>query len=72
MVEAGSTLNGALLQAGLIDEMVIYVAPKLMGDNAKGLFHLPALAKMSEAIDLNITDIRSVGKDLRITARIVK
>lgn len=72
LVEAGSTLNGALLQAGLIDELVIYVAPKLMGDNAKGLFHLPGLAKMSESIDLNIIDIRSVGKDFRITAKVEK
>ncbi|MDH5435333.1 MAG: bifunctional diaminohydroxyphosphoribosylaminopyrimidine deaminase/5-amino-6-(5-phosphoribosylamino)uracil reductase RibD [Gammaproteobacteria bacterium] len=72
LVEAGSTLNGALLQAGLIDELVIYVAPKLMGDNAKGLFHLPVLAKMSESVELNITDIRSVGKDFRITATVEK
>ncbi len=70
LIEAGSILNGALLQAGLIDELIIYVAPKLMGDNAKGLFHLPALEKMSQAIDLNITDIRSVGKDFRITASV--
>ncbi|MBL1319732.1 MAG: bifunctional diaminohydroxyphosphoribosylaminopyrimidine deaminase/5-amino-6-(5-phosphoribosylamino)uracil reductase RibD [Methylophaga sp.] len=68
MVEAGSTLNGALLEAGLIDELIIYMAPKLMGDSAKGLFHLPELQTMAQNIDLNITDIRAVGNDWRITA----
>jgi len=68
MVEAGSTLNGALLEAGLIDELIIYMAPKLMGDSAKGLFHLPELHEMAQNIDLDITDIRAVGDDWRITA----
>ena len=68
MVEAGSKLNGALIQAGLIDELVIYMAPKLLGDSGQGLFHLPALQKMSQNIALNITDIRPVGSDWRITA----
>lgn len=68
MVEAGPILNGALLQAGLIDELIIYMAPKLMGDEAKGLFHLPEIQTMAQNIDLNITDIRAVGKDWRITA----
>ena len=68
MVEAGSKLNGALVQAGLVDELVIYMAPKLLGDSAQGLFHLPALQKMSQNIALEITDIRAVGSDWRITA----
>mgnify|MGYP000120112665 FL=1 len=68
MVEAGSTLNGALLAAGLIDELIIYMAPKVMGDSAKGLFHLPELQTMAQNIELTITDIRSVGNDWRITA----
>ena len=69
MVEAGPVLNGALLEAMLIDELIIYMAPKLMGDQANGLFHLPALHTMADNIELNITDIRSVGKDWRITAK---
>ncbi len=68
MVEAGPVLNGALLQAGLIDEVVIYMAPKLMGDGARGLFHLPELHAMDQNIGLDITDIRAVGNDWRITA----
>ena len=68
MVEAGSKLNGALLQSGLIDELVIYMAPKIMGDSANGLFHLPDFTTMAHNIDLQITDIRAVGHDWRITA----
>ena len=70
MVEAGATLNGALLAAGLIDELVVYLAPHLMGDAARGLFHLPGLAHMRERIGLTITDIRAVGQDWRMTAGI--
>ena len=67
-VEAGATLCGALLQAGLVDELVIYMAPHLMGDAARGLFTLPGLERMAQRIDLKVTDIRAVGDDWRITA----
>ncbi len=67
-VEAGPTLSGALLQAGLVDELVIYVAPHLMGDAARGLFSLPGLERMDQRIELSITDIRAVGDDWRVTA----
>ncbi len=70
MVEAGATLNGTLLAAGLIDELVVYLAPHLMGDAARGLFHLPGLEHMRERIGLTITDIRAVGQDWRLTAGI--
>jgi diaminohydroxyphosphoribosylaminopyrimidine deaminase/5-amino-6-(5-phosphoribosylamino)uracil reductase len=69
-VEAGATLCGALLQAGLIDELVIYVAPHLMGDSARGLLTLPGLEKMDQRIRLSISDIRAVGEDWRITANV--
>ncbi|HAJ91321.1 MAG TPA: bifunctional diaminohydroxyphosphoribosylaminopyrimidine deaminase/5-amino-6-(5-phosphoribosylamino)uracil reductase RibD [Gammaproteobacteria bacterium] len=67
-LEAGATLCGALLQAGLIDELVIYMAPHLMGDAARGLFALPGLEQMAQRIKLAINDIRAVGDDWRITA----
>ncbi|MGB5177151.1 MAG: bifunctional diaminohydroxyphosphoribosylaminopyrimidine deaminase/5-amino-6-(5-phosphoribosylamino)uracil reductase RibD [Gammaproteobacteria bacterium] len=67
-LEAGATLCGALLQAGLIDELVIYMAPHLMGDTALGLFTLPGLATMAQRVQLSINDIRAVGDDWRITA----
>ena len=69
-LEAGATLCGALLQAGLVDELVIYMAPHLMGDAARGLFVLPGLEQMSERINLSISDVRAVGDDWRITAKI--
>ncbi len=67
-VEAGATLSGALLQAGLVDELVIYMAPHLMGDAARGLFALPGLEQMADRVELVITDIRAIGEDWRITA----
>ena len=68
-VEAGSVLCGALLKNDLVDEIIIYMAPHIMGDDAKGLFHLPGLEKMMDRISLKIIDVRAVGNDIRITAR---
>lgn len=68
-VEAGSTLCGNLLSEGLVDELVIYMASHLMGDDAQGLFKLPEIQSMQQRIDLNIEDIRAVGNDWRITAK---
>ncbi len=70
LVEAGATLSGAFLKQGLLDELVIYVAPKLLGDAARGLFNLPGLTSMSEQISLNIQEVRNVGEDLRISATV--
>ncbi len=67
-VEAGSVLCGALLKNDLVDEIIVYLAPHIMGDNAKGLFHLPELEMMKHRISLNIIDVRMVGVDIRITA----
>jgi diaminohydroxyphosphoribosylaminopyrimidine deaminase/5-amino-6-(5-phosphoribosylamino)uracil reductase len=70
LMETGATLSGALLRAGLIDELIVYMAPKLMGDNARGLFHTPGLEQLADAVELDIRDIRAVGEDWRITAKI--
>ena len=70
LVETGAVLSGAMLRAGLIDELVIYMAPVLMGDAARGLFHLPGLDAMADRLHLEISDIRAVGKDWRISARV--
>ncbi len=67
-VEAGSALCGALLEQQLVDEIIIYMAPHIMGDSARGLFHLPALQQMSARVDLEIKEIRPIGKDWKITA----
>lgn len=67
-VEAGATLCGALLEDGLVDEIVVYMAPHIMGNTARGLFDLPQLSRMQDRIAITIQDIRAVGDDWRITA----
>jgi diaminohydroxyphosphoribosylaminopyrimidine deaminase / 5-amino-6-(5-phosphoribosylamino)uracil reductase len=69
-VEAGARLNGAFLQAGLIDELVLYLAPKLLGDSARGMFAVPALAALADGWDLAVEEVGSIGDDLRVVARI--
>jgi diaminohydroxyphosphoribosylaminopyrimidine deaminase/5-amino-6-(5-phosphoribosylamino)uracil reductase len=71
-LECGAILAGAMLSAGLIDELILYMAPLLLGDGARGLFHLPGLRRMSERIPLEIVDVRAIGRDWRITARPVR
>ena len=68
-VEAGATLTGALLEQGVVDELVLYTAPILMGSDARPLFGLP-LSRMSEKVELKISDLRMLGEDIRITANI--
>ena len=69
LLECGPTLAGAFMAAGLVDELVLYLAPHLMGDSGRGLFSLPGLEKMRDRIELEWLDVRSVGNDWRITAR---
>jgi diaminohydroxyphosphoribosylaminopyrimidine deaminase/5-amino-6-(5-phosphoribosylamino)uracil reductase len=68
-IEAGFKLNGSLLKAGVVDELVMYLAPCLLGDAARGLFDLPALGDLAQRRSLTIRDVRRVGDDLRIVAR---
>lgn len=70
LLETGATLSGAMLQAGLIDELIIYMAPILMGNEARGLFSLPGLESMQDKIELDIIEHRLVGQDIRITAKV--
>lgn len=69
MVESGPTLAGAMLQAGLIDELIVYQAPVLMGDAARGLVTLPGIERMADRIQLELLDAIQVGDDLRLTYR---
>jgi diaminohydroxyphosphoribosylaminopyrimidine deaminase/5-amino-6-(5-phosphoribosylamino)uracil reductase len=72
LLEAGQGLNGAFLQAGLIDEFIFYYAPKLMGADAKAMFAIPELTEMQQATGLQIFDVRQIGQDIRIRATPVK
>ncbi|TCO82106.1 diaminohydroxyphosphoribosylaminopyrimidine deaminase [Plasticicumulans lactativorans] len=68
-VECGARLAGGLLGAGLLDEVLLYVAPLLLGDGAHGLFHLPGLLRMDQRIALEALDQRMVGRDWRLLLR---
>jgi len=72
LVESGSTLAGAFIQSGLVDELIVYVSGKLLGSDARPLLNLPGLASMSDQIALQITDVAMFDNDIRITATIVK
>jgi diaminohydroxyphosphoribosylaminopyrimidine deaminase/5-amino-6-(5-phosphoribosylamino)uracil reductase len=71
-VEAGARLDGALLQARLVDELIVYVAPRLLGDGARGMFVGPALASLADAWRLRFDEIREIGGDVRIVARVLR
>ncbi len=67
-VESGAGLNGALLEAGLLDELVIYVAPHLLGADARGMFSIEPLASLEQRVWVAYEDVRRFGDDLRIIA----
>ncbi len=67
LVESGPRLAGALLQAGLLDELIIYMAPALLGNRARALVDLP-IDVMADKVPLNLADVRKIGTDWRITA----
>ena len=71
LLEAGATLAGKMMQAGLLDELIFYIAPILLGPDGKGLLQLPLIENMSEHVQLAFKDIRQVGCDIRVTAGIV-
>jgi diaminohydroxyphosphoribosylaminopyrimidine deaminase/5-amino-6-(5-phosphoribosylamino)uracil reductase len=69
-VEAGAKLNGALLAAGMVDEILLYVAPALFGDPARGMFAFPTpLSRLSDRIALDIRSIEPMDGDWRVIAR---
>lgn len=69
MAEAGPKLNGSLLREGCVDELLIYQAPLLLGDSARGMFSLPELTDLSERRELDIRERRAIGRDIRLIAR---
>lgn len=69
LVEAGSGLNGALLAAGLIDELIVYSASHILGAGARGMFDGPSLQAMDDRVEFQLVDLRRVGDDCRLTYR---
>ena len=69
-IEAGYKLNGSLINEGCVDELLLYLAPHLLGDHARGMADLPELTELSGRRALTINDMRAVGSDIRIIARL--
>ena len=69
-VEAGAVLAGSLWQAGLVDELIVYQAPVLLGDKAKAMLQLPNYSELSEAQHFVWTSVETLGPDLKLTARL--
>ena len=69
LAESGFKLNGSLLREGCVDELILYLAPALVGEDARGLFNLPTLTNLTDKRQLAFQDVRQIGRDLRIIAR---
>lgn len=72
LIESGAQLAGAFIEQNLVDELILFQAPKLMGADGKSLVNMPAIKGLPQAKTLTFSDIRMVGKDIRITAKIHK
>jgi len=72
LIESGAQLSGAFIEQNLVNELILYQAPKLMGGDGKSLLTIPALTKLNEAKALSISDIRMVGVDIRITSQLIQ
>ena len=70
-VEAGFKLNGSLLGAGLVDELLVYLAPSLLGHGARGMFDLPELEDLAQKRLVQFSQVQTIGSDLRILARVL-
>ncbi|MGP1924199.1 MAG: bifunctional diaminohydroxyphosphoribosylaminopyrimidine deaminase/5-amino-6-(5-phosphoribosylamino)uracil reductase RibD [Arsenophonus sp. NEOnobi-MAG3] len=68
-IESGPTLAGALLTLGLVDELILYIAPKILGGTARELINIPALQKLKDAPAFEFINIEVIGPDLRLTLR---
>lgn len=66
LVEAGPMLVGALLKAGLIDELIVYVAPSILGNAAMGFAHLPQIQHLADRVSGRFDEVSAVGEDIRI------
>ncbi|MBP9590831.1 MAG: bifunctional diaminohydroxyphosphoribosylaminopyrimidine deaminase/5-amino-6-(5-phosphoribosylamino)uracil reductase RibD [Steroidobacteraceae bacterium] len=69
LVEAGPTLAGEFVHAGLVDEIVVYMAPVVLGHAARGLFKIPQLERMCDRCEFQWRDVQRIGDDLRLTLR---
>lgn len=66
LVESGAVLNGAFIAAGLVDEMILYLAPTLLGDTARGMLAVLELTTLADKYSMQLQDVRKVGQDIRL------
>ncbi|MDT9587220.1 MAG: bifunctional diaminohydroxyphosphoribosylaminopyrimidine deaminase/5-amino-6-(5-phosphoribosylamino)uracil reductase RibD [Candidatus Arsenophonus melophagi] len=69
LIESGATLAGALLTLRLVDELIVYIAPKLLGNAARGLINIPELKKLKNAPRFEFVNMKLIGPDMRVTLR---
>jgi diaminohydroxyphosphoribosylaminopyrimidine deaminase/5-amino-6-(5-phosphoribosylamino)uracil reductase len=69
-VEGGHKLNGSLLQAGVVDELLVYLAPSVIGDSGRGMFDLPELSELSQRKSMRIREVERIDEDVRLLARL--
>ncbi|MCP4008787.1 MAG: bifunctional diaminohydroxyphosphoribosylaminopyrimidine deaminase/5-amino-6-(5-phosphoribosylamino)uracil reductase RibD [Proteobacteria bacterium] len=67
LVEAGGTLAAGFIKAGLVDELIVYQSPDIMGASAQAMINLPEILKMSEKIRFEYRDVRKIGRDLKLS-----
>jgi len=67
MIEAGALLNGACLQAGMVDELIVYMAPSALGADARGAFAMPTISQLSDRIQLKYSKMDTLGDDIKLT-----
>ncbi|GJL83089.1 MAG: riboflavin biosynthesis protein RibD [marine bacterium B5-7] len=72
LIESGARLSGAFIAQGLVDELVIYYSPKLLGDNARGMFEIGNLTSLTDAPRLRVLEMNSIGEDIRIVAAFLR
>jgi diaminohydroxyphosphoribosylaminopyrimidine deaminase/5-amino-6-(5-phosphoribosylamino)uracil reductase len=66
LFESGATLAGALVEEKLVDELILYIAPKLLGSSAKSLLKLPELDRISDSTRFEVKDVQKIGEDIRV------
>ena len=71
LVESGARLAGAFMEQDLVDELILFQAPTLIGGQGKSLVQLPSISQLSTAKKLTISDVTMVGPDIRITATFI-
>lgn len=67
MIEAGALLNGACLQAGLVDELIVYMAPSALGADARGAFSMPTVTQLSDRVQLTYSQMETLDDDIKLT-----